>query len=178
MRFSFTILHVPGKDLTIADALSWAPYLVPIERDEQFQQEVEVFVELVISTLPATEHRLVQIRQKQEEDVICRKLAEFCRNGWPTRTKCPSMLKPYITVSSELSVKKGLLMRDNRIVIPAELQQDILHRLHEGHQGITKCRLRTRESVWWLNLSSQIEHLILSKSVQCAAKNYFREWNP
>ena len=151
--------------LTIADALSRAPYSVPTERDEQFQQEVEVFVEQVISRLPATEHRLVQIRQKQEEDVIC---AEFCRNGWPTRTKCPSMLKPYnITVSSELSVKDGLLMRGNRIVIPAELQQDILHRLHEGHQGITKCRLRARESVWWLNLSCQIEHLIQKCPVCC-----------
>ena len=84
-----------------------------------------MFVEQVISTLPAIEHRLVQIRQKQEEDVICRKLAELCRNGWPTRTKCPSMLKPHITVSSELSVKDGLLMRGNTIVIPAELQQDI-----------------------------------------------------
>ena len=41
------------------------------------------------------------------------------------------MLKPYITVSSELSVKDGLLMRGNKIVIPAELHQDILHRLHE-----------------------------------------------
>ena len=71
MRFSFTISHVSGKDLTIADALSQAPYLVPTERDVQFQLGMEEFVEQVISTLPATEHRLVQIQQKQEEDVIC-----------------------------------------------------------------------------------------------------------
>ena len=74
---------------------------------------------------------------------------------------------PKYTISSELSVKDGLLMRGDRIVIPAELQQDILHRLHEGHQGITKCRLRARQSVWWLNLSNQIEQLIQKCPVCC-----------
>ena len=158
MRFSFTISHVPGKDLTIADALSRAPYSAPTESDKQFQQQVEAFVEQIIEALPATEQRLAQIQKKQE---VCKKLAEFCDSGWPTKTKCPSILKPYMTISSELSVKDGLLMR---IVIPAELQQDILHRLHEGHQGITKCRLQT---VWWLNLSNKIEQLIQKCPVCC-----------
>ena len=74
MRFSFTISHVPGKDLTIADALSRAPYSAPTESDKQFQQQVEAFVEQIIESLPATEQRLAQIQKKQEEDLICKKL--------------------------------------------------------------------------------------------------------
>ena len=58
-------------------------------------------------------------------------------------------------------------MWGSRIIIPLELQQDILHRLHEGHQGITKCRLRAKESVWWLHLSKQLEDLIQKCPVCC-----------
>lgn len=49
-------------------------------------------------------------------------------------------------------------MQGNRIIIKSVMQQDILQRLHEGHQGITQSV--ARESVWWLNLSKQLEDLI------------------
>ena len=52
----------------------------------------------------------------------------------------PDSLKAYHLVSPELSVNNDLLMRGNRFVIPPTLRQDMLERLHEGHQGITKCR--------------------------------------
>jgi len=53
MRFCFTISHVPGKDLVIADASSRAPLGKPTSTDESLQSEVEVY--LIIATLPASE---------------------------------------------------------------------------------------------------------------------------
>ena len=41
-------------------------------------------------------------------------------------------------------MKDELLMRGSKIIIPLELPKDILHWLHEGHQGITKCRLQAK----------------------------------
>ena len=96
--------------MIIADALSRAPSSAPTEEEVQFQQDVEAYVDLVVRALPATEQRLDQIRQKQGDDAICRKLREFCEHGWPKRGDCPSALKPYTTISTELSVKDGLLM--------------------------------------------------------------------
>ena len=55
-------------------------------------------------------------------------------------------------------------------MIPQTLQKDILQRLHKGHQGITKCRLRARDSVWWLKLSNEIEEMIRKCQVCC------KEW--
>ena len=49
---------------------------------------------------------------------------------------------------NELSLYDDLLLYGDRVVIPTTLRQEILHKLHEGHQGIVKCHLRAKESVW------------------------------
>uniref|UniRef100_A0A3B1ISF7 Gypsy retrotransposon integrase-like protein 1 n=1 Tax=Astyanax mexicanus TaxID=7994 RepID=A0A3B1ISF7_ASTMX len=37
-----------------------------------------------------------------------------------------------------------------------------LAKLHEGHQGVVKCRERARQSVWWPGLSQQLNELVLN----------------
>lgn len=65
MRYQFTISHVPGKDLTIADTLSRTPSTVPTSADQLLQEEANAFVSVVVQSLPATEQRLLQIKQLQ-----------------------------------------------------------------------------------------------------------------
>ena len=78
MRFTYTISHVPGKELTVPDTLSRAPVSSPITDDTQFNSEVDAFVNLMLQGLPATERKLQQIQQAQKEDAICCKLMKFC----------------------------------------------------------------------------------------------------
>ena len=63
-------------------------------------------------------------------------------------------------MASEISVENGLLMRGCCIVIPSELQQEMLNKIHDGHLGITKCRTRARQSIWWPGLSKQLEEKV------------------
>ena len=168
MRYDFSISHVPGKDLIIADALSHAPDKGSKPHDTDLQHsEVKEYVNHIISSLPATEERLEQIWREQQQDTVCQRLTQYCQQGWPSRDKLPGAYKPYLTVAAELSIKDGLLMRGMRIVIPMVLQKEILDRLHTGHQGITKCRLRARQSVWWLHISTQIEGMVRRCSTCC-----------
>lgn len=60
-----------------------------------------------------------------------------------------------------LTVHDGLLLWGARLVIPSGLQSDVLHRLHEGHLGVTKCRGRAKQTVWWKELSSQLNDMVL-----------------
>ena len=49
----------------------------------------------------------------------------------------------------ELSVSNGLVLRGDKIVIPAELRPDVLAAAHEGHPGIVGMLRQLRQSVWW-----------------------------
>lgn len=59
-------------------------------------------------------------------------------------------------------MKDGLLLKDTRLVIPSAMRNDVLAKLHEGHQGVVKCKEPARQSVWWLGLSQQVNELVLN----------------
>ncbi|XDV16481.1 hypothetical protein PO909_016174 [Leuciscus waleckii] len=108
MKFTFDIVHVPGKQLITADTLSRAP----------------------------VKHTFTEVEKENE------KLGPY----WPEREN--------LTVAGEL------LLRGQRIVIPRSMRQEILHSIHEGHQGIVKCRARARQAIWWPGLSVHINQLV------------------
>ena len=141
MRYNFSITHVPGKALITADALSRAP-LHSVSTDSfDLQESAETFISAVVEALPARANRLEQIAKAQSTDPILQKVTNYCQEGWPAKHLIKGSLKPYWCVRSELSLYNILLMRAHRIVIPTCLQQDTLSCIHEGHQGIVKCRL-------------------------------------
>ena len=147
------------------DALSRAPGGVPAEQDRQMEVDTDMFVRSVIEGFPVTDQRLEEIRVKQAKDNICNHVMNFTKSHWPKKAKRDPALKPFWTVRDELTVQQGLLLFQSRPVIPTELQEDILQRLHQGHQGIVKCRALAKSSVWWPGLSKQIEAKISNCSV-------------
>ena len=75
--------HVPGKDLTTADALSRSPAAYsPTRTDELLQQETSAYLNLTMEYLSVTEQRLQQIRDCQISDMACQQIMEFCQSGW------------------------------------------------------------------------------------------------
>jgi len=85
---------------------------------------------------------------------------QFCEQGWPEEVTGP--VRQYLPVSSELTVQDGLLLRGTRLVIPTSLRPDILRYLHIGHQGITKCQAKAKQSIWWPGLGKQLEDVVRS----------------
>eukprot|EP00057_Strongylocentrotus_purpuratus_P005393 XP_003730869.1 PREDICTED: uncharacterized protein K02A2.6-like [Strongylocentrotus purpuratus] len=159
--------YVPEKQQTTADALSRAPVASPKPEDiAELNELTEAFASSSTLTLPATDRRLEEIRDAQRLDEECALIREYCEKGWPDYMPHNSILRQYFEQRGHLSVIDDLLMYDERLVIPRALRLDILQRLHQGHLGITKCRARARQSVWWPGLSKSAEEMI-SRCTTC-----------
>ena len=171
MRFNYTVIHVPGKSLCTADALSRSPVNTGSHSDSKFQHETDAYVNPLIQNLPATDKRLTEIQSQQDQDPVCQKLKKYCQDGWPDRSSLTGPCKPYLPVTNELCVANGLLLRGGRLVIPPNLRSDILNKIHTGHQGITKCRRRAAQSVWWPGLTKDIEDKISKCPVCCKLRS-------
>ena len=48
------------------------------------------------------------------------------------------------------------------------MKLEILDNIHTGHLGTTKCQGRGGTSVWWPELSSQIENMVANRCDTCA----------
>ena len=59
-----------------------------------------------------------------------------------------------------LSIKSGLITCGNRIIVPREMQPEMLQYIHEGHQGKERCLLRARNTVFWPKMTCDIQQLI------------------
>ena len=84
-RLSYEVTYVPGKSKVSADALSRTPVNHPLSvSDIELANAVEEYVVGSVSSLPATEKRLVEIREGQKDDVVISKVREFSLSGWPS----------------------------------------------------------------------------------------------
>ena len=81
MRYQFNIVHVPGKNLITADALSRAPADVSSVADSALQQEVDAFMVAVTDGLPATDQQLQEILTVQQDDLICMTIEATAPSG-------------------------------------------------------------------------------------------------
>ncbi|CAA9996939.1 unnamed protein product, partial [Nesidiocoris tenuis] len=167
MRYSYTIKHSPGKKLVIADTFSRAPSASASTEDEP-TEEMNAYIQLICSNyLPASDKKLNEIKQKTKDDPVCKFLSEFCSSGWPQRSDIPEICLPFWQHRHDISLVDGLLLKGSRIVIPEVMRAEMLNKLHEGHQGITKCRALAKQSVWWPRLSTQLKPL-LENCTNCA----------
>lgn len=158
MRFSFTISHVAGKEIATADVLSRAP--VTCAEEGLHEEEIDLYADSIVACIPATEKRLKEIQTHQDKDVILQQIKDYCSSGWPDKFSIDRAFQPYVPFMGELTVQNGLLLLGCRLVVPKVLRGDILNKLHEGHLGITKCRERAKQSVWWPGLNKELTKLI------------------
>ena len=131
------------------------------------------YLNAVMSALPVTDKRLLEIKQAQADDATCQNIQDFCMHAWPDKAKLGSEEKLYLQVATYITIQKGLLLKGSRLVIPVAMQKTTLGKIHEGHQGIAKCRERAKQSVWGPGLSKQIEDLV-DKCDKCSKERQHR----
>ena len=158
-RFTYEILHVPGKELNTADTLSRAP-LPSTANDRHLEELAELTVVANIDHLPASKEYLETYRQGQHSYATCSTLMKYCRDGWPDKHTVAQEFKSNWQARGELTLGEYLLLYGGRVVVPKTMQAETLQKLHRGHQGIQRCRLSAIASVWWPGISREIDDFI------------------
>ena len=67
--------------------------------DLLLQQEADAYVSMVLQGLPATEQSLLEIKQLQEDDIVCQKIIEYSQNEWPDKRTVDACVLPYYSVA-------------------------------------------------------------------------------
>lgn len=117
--------------LYVTDALLRAP-LPDSTCKENLQSEVEEFIDAVTTGLTTTGLTM-------KGRLVLNSLSTASLDGL-----IEGQLKVYWSRRGHLTVHKGLLMYGDRIVVPKALQKDTLLRIHQGHLGIQRCKLRVQ----------------------------------
>ena len=156
MKYSVDMTHISGKDNLIADALSRYPGKGKIE-ESILQIEVEHFA--TNTFIPGESQKIRYMINIQEIDTETKELKEMVLHGWKTNG-LSNTLNKYKNSKHYLSIIEGCLTYQNRAVIPLTNQKEILDELYVGHQGISKCIARAKNTVFWFGITKDIENLI------------------
>ena len=164
-KYNFVLEYSPGKTMVVSDTLSRAP--VQDAQTEIEPAEIIFHVNSIIQNLPISRARYEQFKSATSEDESLKKVIEFCQNGWPADASgIEQEIKPYYPIRDELSYTNGLVLKSSRIVVPKSLRSEMKTLIHQGHQGIEKCRKRARKTLYWPRMNHEIDELV-SGCEQC-----------
>ncbi|UYV66867.1 K02A2.6-like, partial [Cordylochernes scorpioides] len=135
------------------------------EEGGEDERPTSAHINAVLSSITDKDEMLTKIFEAQQKDTTLKAVVNYLEQGWPDKKKMSQALLFYWHVKDELGVQNELLMRSCRLVIPASMKLEILDKLHAGHFGITKTRLRARETVWWPGISEEITETVRKCSV-------------
>ena len=143
MRYSYTICHDAGKCLWTADTLSRAPVGGGYTKgDTELFEDTNIYTDMIMANLPASTSYLDELRHQLQKDSVCAHVIQVCAEGGPTHSNSEPALKPYWSERAVLTVQDILLLKGQRLVVPSTMRNAVLAKLHEGHQGVVKCRER------------------------------------
>ena len=124
-------------------------------------QGEEIELDLNIRTINISAQKQIDFQEAPEKYEELKILKQVVINGWPEDIKhTPKPIKHYWSMRECLPVQDELVTKGECIVIPKSVQSIVLKRIHEAHQGIEKCLLKARQSVYCRGMSRHIENMV------------------
>ena len=148
-QYGVQVLYRPGKEMALTDTLSRQPC----------PDNKTIELDVQISHVQFSTRKLDDLRRETRNDSELRNLLKEIADGWRDRQRdLRPQLRPFWPYRDELVVADdGIVLKGNRIVMPASIHAETLATLHESHQGIEKMRLGVRSCVFWNGINRDIE---------------------
>ena len=167
-KYDIKIVHVPGKQIPVADTLSrQIEEKNPEVLSEDFK-DIEAQVHCITTNLPINDNKMEEIRQATAEDPHLRHLKHIISEGWPeNRQNCKQEMHEYWNFRDELTVIDGIIFKGTKIFIPKALREMMLEKLHIDHLGEEKTQQRARGILFWPGMTMDIQRKVATCRV-CA----------
>ena len=165
--YRFEVEYQPGKS-NPADYLSRHPRTNYVNYTSCAEDYVRYIVNNAVpKTLTLKD---IEIRSKEDQTLsLCRQALttghwhEKLQFAKSVDTELYDSLHMLFRVSEELTVcPNDVILRGNKIVIPASLQSTVIDIAHEAHQGMTKTKSLLREKVWFPKIDQMVEMKVSS----------------
>ena len=166
--YSFKAKWVPGKDHSIADALSRAP-VFPADDGEESFEDIDDNMCLRVAEDP----RMQVLFDAAAEDNNYKQVVSALREGKNVQ-KLPTThpAQSYANVWTELSLlddmEDTLMAVGDRVVVPHHARAKVLELLHLPHSGLVKTKKAAQQLYYWPGINNSIKQLIGSCS-ECQA---------
>lgn len=155
--FQYEIEYVNTKQ-NIADSFSRMKYS---EYEDTSIENEKIFLNrLGEIDLPLS---LEDIKEETANDAVLSKLMEALSNE-AMENLTESQFQPYVRRVSEIAVVQGIVLWNDRVVIPSTMRNLILKQLHITHLGTSKMKSIARSYFWWPGLDKEIEEITKSCS--------------
>ena len=162
LRWYFTTVHVPGESNQAADATSRRPSTLPYE-DELLGEEEESLEESILAasmrsgTESITTITWDKLQQETSRDADMISLMDAINQGFPDSFRALPSTSHFWQYRDRLYIIDGVVIYDDRVVVPTMLRNVVLEALHAAHQGISSMGARARETVFWPGMSEDIQ---------------------
>ena len=93
-----------------------------------------------------------------QRDPILATVYQLTQQGWlHQRRHIPHLVRRYWDFRDELSTDDGMLLKGPRLIIPGELQEEYLSRLHKSHLSASKVQENAKQHMYWTGIDADIE---------------------
>ena len=146
----FGVTHVPGKTNLAPDATS---------RHPSSSTEDEIVIAAVIrnDTEKLTSITWAHLSSETQADPHLSVVYQAVLAGFPDSFRDDPAASSYWQYRHSLHITDGVIIYNDRVVVPSSLRPNVLDALHAAHQGVSSMGLRARTIVFWPGMTHDIE---------------------
>lgn len=157
-QYDLDVVYIPGKKMYISDTLSRAP--LP-ESMLELNEDVEVHVGLLISSLEISKDRLHRFREQTQIDPSLNALIQFVKTGCQSdKNSIPVSIRPYLKFIDDIYMADGLVFKGDCVIVPQTLRKEMLEIIHQGHFGMSRSVQYAKESLFWPDMVNDIKNTV------------------
>lgn len=157
--YNYDVEYIRGRE-NIADP----PSRLYVGSDEPFDEQHSPWEVAVLEANSVGFLTEKELREETASDTTLQNVIDALETQiWPKD------LKRFESVSNDMSVHDGILVKNGCAVIPSKLREKTLTVAHDGHPMAAKLKSILRERVWWPGLTTDAEEWV--KTCRICATN-------